>query len=209
MPRNYSLKTPKKLLLEIITKLEKDLSEIQKELVQAQKESAMLKNIAMKNPISQLPNFNYIQAAAKKFRLQIEREQKNKPDNVTLKYVCAMFIDIDGLKAINDNFGHSVGDLALKQLGKILLEKTRGGEDIVGHIHGDEFLILTMSENRCLIKNMIKRIKTAVSSIHIPDHEITFSASVGYKCLPLSRRLSLKKLIGLADLKMYKEKRGK
>lgn len=126
MSENYSLKTSKKQLLQIIAELKKELIEAQQELTRIQKEAAILKNIAMKNPISQLPNLNYIQAAAEKFRLQVEREQKNKPDDITLKYVCAIFIDIDGLKFINDNFGHSVGDLALKQLGRILLEKNSG-----------------------------------------------------------------------------------
>lgn len=50
-------------------------------------------------------------------------------------------VDLDGLKAINDRFGHSVGDEALVYVAETLLERTRGG-DIVGRLGGDEFAVV-------------------------------------------------------------------
>jgi diguanylate cyclase (GGDEF)-like protein len=52
-----------------------------------------------------------------------------------------IFIDMDGFKAINDQFGHAVGDAALAHVAKLLLVQVRDS-DIVGRIGGDEFAVV-------------------------------------------------------------------
>ncbi len=52
-----------------------------------------------------------------------------------------IFVDMDGFKAINDQFGHAVGDAALAHVAKILLVQVRDS-DIVGRIGGDEFAVV-------------------------------------------------------------------
>ena len=52
-----------------------------------------------------------------------------------------LYIDLNGLKQINDTYGHPAGDAALMKLATILTEQVRGS-DIVGRLVGDEFGIL-------------------------------------------------------------------
>ncbi|MDX2235243.1 MAG: GGDEF domain-containing protein [Hyphomonadaceae bacterium] len=52
-----------------------------------------------------------------------------------------LFLDMDGFKAINDNFGHAVGDAALAHVARLLLQQVRDS-DIVGRVGGDEFAVV-------------------------------------------------------------------
>lgn len=52
-----------------------------------------------------------------------------------------IYIDLDGFKAINDNFGHAAGDAVLRHLGRVLVDHVRES-DAVGRIGGDEFAVV-------------------------------------------------------------------
>lgn len=52
-----------------------------------------------------------------------------------------IFIDMDGFKALNDGFGHAVGDAALAHVARLLLHQVRDS-DIVGRVGGDEFAVV-------------------------------------------------------------------
>lgn len=52
-----------------------------------------------------------------------------------------IYLDLDGLKALNDGFGHAAGDAALKHVGRLLAESVRE-TDIVGRLGGDEFGVI-------------------------------------------------------------------
>lgn len=52
-----------------------------------------------------------------------------------------LFVDLDGLKILNDQYGHAAGDAVLKHLGRLLAESVRES-DVVGRLGGDEFGII-------------------------------------------------------------------
>lgn len=60
--------------------------------------------------------------------------------------IAIIYVDIDGLKRINDTHSHHAGDAAIKRLASVLARVTREG-DIVAHLHGDEF-VLGLPETR-------------------------------------------------------------
>lgn len=60
--------------------------------------------------------------------------------------IAIIYVDINGLKRINDTHSHHAGDAAIKRLGSVLAQVTRK-DDIVAHLHGDEF-VLGLPETR-------------------------------------------------------------
>jgi diguanylate cyclase (GGDEF)-like protein len=52
-----------------------------------------------------------------------------------------LFIDLDGFKSVNDNFGHATGDAVLRHIGRLLMSNVRES-DVVGRIGGDEFGVI-------------------------------------------------------------------
>ncbi len=115
------------------------------------------------------------------------------------------FADMDGLKKINDTYGHKIGDLAIQTEARVLSEAFRA-TDIVGRLSGDEFAIVSTS----LTKSYIPTIRSRIEHLNK-----VFSKEAG---LPLTLSLSLGNvsfspdnanldtLLSKADQKLYKEK---
>ncbi|GAI28363.1 unnamed protein product, partial [marine sediment metagenome] len=86
-----------------------------------------------------------------------ELERYNFPRYYPLSIVV---LDVNGLKVINDTFGHSDGDRLLQHLSKMLTSVSRQG-DILARIGGDEFAILLPSTTSEQAHNFCERIKKA------------------------------------------------
>ncbi|HBT50852.1 MAG TPA: hypothetical protein DEA49_01870 [Petrotoga sp.] len=118
-----------------------------------------------------------------------------------------IFLDFDNFKQINDNFGHTVGDQALKLLTKRIQNSIKS-DDLIFRYGGDEFVIIIneISEIKSIDK-IIQRIKLAVKTpITINDILIISSISVGY-CLVPEEASDIEKAIEIADKRMYLEKK--
>ncbi|KUK84061.1 MAG: Diguanylate cyclase [Petrotoga mobilis] len=117
-----------------------------------------------------------------------------------------IFLDFDNFKKINDNFGHTVGDQALKILTKRIQNSIKS-DDLVFRFGGDEFVIIIneITENNS-IDIIIQRIKSTVKTpITIKDTLIISSISIGY-CLVPEEAPDIEKAIEIADKRMYLEK---
>lgn len=77
----------------------------------------------------------------------------------------ALFLDLDGLKALNDTYGHAVGDEAIRQFADALRSSTRDG-DVVARIGGDEFLVAghVPAEGTVAVETFAQRILRALRS---------------------------------------------
>ena len=122
---------------------------------------------------------------------------------------CAVaMIDIDNFKRINDTHGHSVGDVILQRLAKILHEGLKGS-DIVARYGGEEFCVLlrdTDTESAYKVfENLRKKIeKEVIRIIAIPrGTEISFTVSIGVNT---DVKYSLEKMLTRADVMLYKAK---
>lgn len=122
--------------------------------------------------------------------------------------LAVFFIDLDGFKSINDNYGHEAGDYVLQEIAKRLNLCVRQ-MDTVGRIGGDEFLIILPKINDIAI---VERIGTSVITsvkkpIHWKEEQVSVGASVGIAIHPRDSD-ETEQLIKKADQAMYEAKRN-
>ena len=114
----------------------------------------------------------------------------------TERITAIVSIDMNRLKYVNDNYGHSKGDEALKVVSKVILENM-GSEGKVYRIGGDEFIILYQLVNETIVKSRIGLMKTELSRTE-------YSCSFGYAMN--DHKTNIEDLIIKADENMYKDK---
>lgn len=118
------------------------------------------------------------------------------------------FVDLDGLKGVNDRLGHAAGD-AIIVLAGMLLRKVFRSTDIVARIGGDEFAVFAPDTGGD-VEAIRRRLATAVAELSTnPILEAQFGFSIGLRVCPPEGREMLDDLIAEADALMYREKLGK
>ncbi len=127
----------------------------------------------------------------------------------TGKDVLLLFIDLDNLKDVNDDFGHPVGDQALVQTTQIL-KRTFRGSDIIARIGGDEFVVLTRevkgANARILSGRLNKSLDAFNRSARLP---FTLALSIGWAHFDPARPRTLSVMLAQADRMMYRHKQSK
>lgn len=144
-----------------------------------------------------LPNRNLILTQLKQSLAQAKKNQ-------TL--VALLFIDLNGFKSINDQYGHLVGDEVLRQSGARIKQAVRDC-DQVGRLSGDEFLVVVRQlPGEEALQRLVAHIMSQVQRpIDIEGHSLQMSASVGTSLYPKEAK-EVQKLIRIADQTMYKVK---
>jgi len=121
--------------------------------------------------------------------------------------VTIVFIDTDGLKMINDTFGHIEGDECLRTIAKVIKESIRGS-DTVFRFGGDEFVIAFIQCNLDKAKEIMEGIVDKLSRITLELKKIyPLSISYGFSIFNPQNPLPLDELIIAADKDMYRMKR--
>ena len=134
-------------------------------------------------------------------------EQQLKLANRMQTPYCLLFIDLDGLKQINDTLGHETGDRALVDAAQ-LLQRTFRNTDIVARLGGDEFAIFVPD---CFGDGeMCTRLQANVDELNTDqDRTYRISMSVGSGCFQPGNDIALEQLIAQVDELMYVRKRHK
>lgn len=89
---------------------------------------------------------------------------------------CAIFLDIDNFKSLNDRFGHAVGDQALCEVAKVLMHETTA-DDSVSRIGGEEFAVLRRGSLAAALE-LAERLRAGVARVERPDGLLTASFGV-------------------------------
>ena len=118
------------------------------------------------------------------------------------------FLDVDGLKAINDSDGHSVGDQILTEVASRIKAVLRQS-DSVGRVGGDEFVIvlseIAHSSDAALVA---EKLLQAIAAPHrVGGREVTVTASLGLALYP-DDGLTAEDLVASADVAMYAARRN-
>jgi diguanylate cyclase (GGDEF)-like protein len=123
------------------------------------------------------------------------------------KRLAVMFLDFDDFKLVNDNYGHSIGDLFLKEMGQRLKSAIRE-EDTLARLGGDEFILvlpeLIGRENAVTLAE--KLIKLGRVPFDFCGNEIKSTFSIGISLYP-DDGADYETLLDMADSALYKAKR--
>jgi diguanylate cyclase (GGDEF)-like protein len=153
---------------------------------------SQLRHDAMHDPLTGLPNRTLAIN-------RIEQVLAHRDAAVT-----AIFIDINGFKAVNDTLGHQAGDRVLIDLAERLTRAVRPG-DTVARFAGDEFLVLVPNIDRAGIEQLVDRLGEATTRTVTGDgHELPITASLGIASS--TGDLDADALLRSADTAMYQAK---
>jgi len=115
------------------------------------------------------------------------------------------FIDINDFKRINDTYGHMVGDKVLNLLGKVL---RRIDNTSAVRFAGDEFIILSRIHNEEEIEKILHTVNHNLKSTNLKHHEKVFTVDFAFGITKFSKSSSFKKILEVADKKMYNYKKS-
>ncbi|HRR77441.1 MAG TPA: GGDEF domain-containing protein, partial [Ruminococcus sp.] len=128
---------------------------------------------------------------------------------VNKRKIMLMFIDLDGLKKINDTFGHGVGDNAIFNIAEVLRTSCRSGE-IYCRFGGDEFIVFGTDYTDEEAMKLKRRIQRNISIINQKQKKpYKLSASAGYVIDTPKPDEDIFRFVTAADNVMYTEKRRK
>jgi diguanylate cyclase (GGDEF)-like protein/PAS domain S-box-containing protein len=120
-----------------------------------------------------------------------------------------LFVDLDGLKGINDELGHAGGDRAICEAAELLCRTCRA-TDLVARLGGDEFVVLASDVNDESIAALTGRLAGALAQVNArPARDYPLSFSLGLASFDPNAPVAMEALLGEADARMYEAKAQK
>jgi diguanylate cyclase (GGDEF)-like protein/PAS domain S-box-containing protein len=120
--------------------------------------------------------------------------------------VSVVSVDVDGLKQVNDRWGHSAGDELLRKTAQVLRLAFRN-EDLIARVGGDEFVVLLPAADAAAAEKALLRIRSQIVAYNQVAPDLTLSLSLG--AATGDRGNALTEILREADQNMYRDKISK
>lgn len=157
-----------------------------------------LEEISLHDPLTGLLN-----------RRGLEKRAKSLLGSGVEGMLFTIYVDLDGLKRINDVYGHAAGDEAIQVTADILRHCSRPG-DIIARMGGDEFVCVGMVPDEETLRSMLFSMQS-YGTLHNERSSKPYAvnASYGWYLPPLDEKLSLMQMIDKADSHLYEQKHAR
>jgi diguanylate cyclase (GGDEF)-like protein/PAS domain S-box-containing protein len=177
----------------------RDVSERKLREAEAQRHAEELRSLSLRDELTHLFNRRgFLEMARQQLRVAARSRRS----------AALFYCDLNGMKVINDGFGHDVGDRAIAATAKILLVAFRGS-DIVARLGGDEFAIFAPECDEAGVTAARARLCQVVDAFNAERGEpFRLSVSVGCAVFDPAQPSELEALMEIADGEMYREKRA-
>jgi diguanylate cyclase (GGDEF)-like protein len=151
------------------------------------------------DPLTHLPDRDAISPRIERWRMDAAPREAR---------FAVLFLDLDGFKSVNDEYGHSVGDLVLQTLAARWAGCVREG-DLVARYGGDEFVALVKGASTAEeVDPVVRRLRLATEEpIRIDDRPLHVTATIGVAVVT-SNEAPVEALVAAADRDMYARKRA-
>ena len=134
---------------------------------------------------------------------------RRRPRSISVPWSgCAVsFADLDGLKQINDQLGHEIGDRALREAASVFAAAFRKS-DIVARLGGDEFVVLATDADDGQVQPLLDRVQELVRRFNgtKPEPPFSLAISIGSTVYDPEQPESVDTILERADLLMYEQK---
>jgi diguanylate cyclase (GGDEF)-like protein len=117
-----------------------------------------------------------------------------------------VYFDLDGLKSVNDRFGHAAGDAALKAVAERLNANVRES-DIVGRMGGDEFAVILVQADRAVAETKAQSLARAIEREPMQFGDWSAPLHVSYGVCEITQDADPEAIVAQADAAMYAKKR--
>jgi diguanylate cyclase (GGDEF)-like protein len=192
------------LLGPLLSDIERDILFILTRLL-----STMLDQLALTLKLERLANTDALTGLANRHFFENQFADLKNRTKESQSHQGLLVIDVDGLKLVNDKYGHEYGDLMIQTVAEHLKKICRES-DILARMGGDEFYILLTETNNRSCELATNRLQEVADHLYIKVKEgagvvrVPISFSIGFSC---SETDPLDSLIKLADQRMYTSKR--
>ncbi|GAA6172773.1 hypothetical protein NBRC116592_24430 [Colwellia sp. KU-HH00111] len=196
----YNIIEKNRDLLEQLQSANATLEErVRQRTIELEKANEKLNQIATHDHLTGLANRALFQ---EQLDLCLASAKRNK------KLVAVFFLDLDGFKAVNDTYGHDIGDKLLQQVSTRIKNLIRA-EDVLARIGGDEFSLLTSNlVDKADVKRISHAIIHAISEIfELDGHQCKIGVSIGISFYP-EHAEDATSLLKKADEAMYAIKKS-
>jgi diguanylate cyclase (GGDEF)-like protein len=156
-----------------------------------------LGNLALTDELTGLCNRRGFMAIAER-QLKIGRR--------TGRGILLFYLDIDGMKQINDSFGHGEGDLTLKRAAKAL-KMTFRESDVIARLGGDEFAVLAIEASDNSESAIRARLSEDLKAVNAVETRYSINLSLGAVRINICSNASIGEWMVRADQAMYEQKR--
>jgi diguanylate cyclase (GGDEF)-like protein len=163
--------------------------------------SERLTTLAVKDGLTGLYNQTYIKA---RLLEEVQRSERYKSP------LSLMMIDLDDFRALNERFGHVVGDKIIREVGELIQASLRAS-DISGRYGGEEFLIVLPQTSSLDAAAAAERLRKTISGnpfrLGRGEHKTCqMTVSIGVYASPF-RDYNIEEIIGLTDAALYRAKK--
>ncbi|HKP87497.1 MAG TPA: GGDEF domain-containing protein [Blastocatellia bacterium] len=133
---------------------------------------------------------------------------EKKPTQAANQPGCAVVLDIDNLKPINDSFGHAAGDAAIREVARAVRSVIRA-DDLLFRWGGDEFLILFFNMPESGAQCRVAEIEVALARAELPGATAPTPVIVSYGLAAFGSVAEIEQTIEKADGEMYARKQAR
>jgi diguanylate cyclase (GGDEF)-like protein/PAS domain S-box-containing protein len=167
-------------------------SSIARDITERKRAEERVRFLALHDPMTGLANYRKLMEA---LETELDRSARSK------RPFALLLLDLDGLKGINDKYGHLIGSRALCRLADVLKRHSRT-IDTAARYGGDEFVLILVETDRSAAAVVANRIRDRVAK---DGEKPPISVSIGVTVCPEDGE-TVESLLGAADRELYKQK---
>ena len=165
-----------------------------------------LSNVKEMERLEHLAHHDALTGLANRARLYKVMDEVVSSSNYANQQFAVIYLDLDGFKHVNDNYGHDAGDAILKEVSNRLLSQVRAG-DLVARLSGDEFVLIIKQTNKVMLARLAERLLTLIGqTVHHKQRSLNVGASLGIHLVDNSEH-DIDAILKIADEAMYQAKR--